>query len=465
MTEQLQIELSTLRTRTAAAVGNPRLRTSLERATETLETRKATSYGQFEDSERVRAAARAAKARVLSRLPDVLAQLADRLESAGAIVHWAQSDREGCEIVTRIAMAAGAKKIVKSKSMLTEEIGLNHALEADGIQVTETDLGEWIIQLAGEAPSHIIVPAIHQDRFQIRDTLQRVSDGDLSDVPEELAAFARKTLRQRFLEAEMGISGVNFAIAESGTLVLVTNEGNGRLTTSVPPVHVAVLGMERVLESWDQLDLFLALLTRAATGQPITTYVSAITGPRQSSEPDGPEELHVVVVDNGRSDILGTAFTEMLACVRCGACLNACPVYRVTGGHAYGWVYPGPMGAVLTPLLLQSEAAAEVPNASSLCGACWQACPVGIPLQDMLLALRRRSAEEASTVEQAIWKAWAAAWSRPATYRASLRAGSLGARMFNPSSLPGPARRWTDGRVAPPLARKSFRQLWKERGP
>ena len=459
------IERSTLRERTAAAVADPRLRISLERATDALGMRKAAAYGQFADPNRLRAAARAAKADVLSRLDRILEQLADRMELAGVIVHWAQTDEEARTIVRGIAADRNVRRVVKSKSMLTEEIGLNHALEADGIEVTETDLGEWIIQLAGEAPSHIIVPAIHQDRHQIRDTLQQVADGDLSDVPEELAAFARTTLRQRFLEADMGISGVNFAIAETGTLILVTNEGNGRLTTSVPPVHVAVLGMERVLESWDQLDLFLGLLTRAATGQPITTYVSAITGPRQQGEADGPGELHVVIVDNGRSDILGTEFTEMLACVRCGACLNVCPVYRVTGGHAYGWVYPGPMGAVLTPLLLQSEAADEVPNASSLCGACWQACPVGIPLQDMLLALRRRSAPNASAVEKATWKAWAAAWSRPAAYRASLRAGSLGSRMINPSMLPGPGRRWTEGREAPKMARKSFRQQWKDRKP
>jgi L-lactate dehydrogenase complex protein LldF len=461
MTTLIPIEALSLRQRTAVAVDEPRLRTSIERATDALHDRQQTAYGQFADPEQLRAAARAAKAQVLSRLPDVLEQLADRLEAAGVIVHWAATDREACDIVTGIATERNVRRVVKSKSMLTEEIGLNHALEDIGIEVTETDLGEWIIQLAGEAPSHIIVPAIHQDRTQCRDTLQTICAHPLGDDPKDLAAFARETLRSRFLAADMGISGVNFAIAESGSLILVTNEGNGRLTTSVPPVHVAMLGMERVLESWDQLDLFLALLTRAATGQPITTYVSAITGPPRADEGEGPKEVHVVIVDNGRSDILGTEFSEMLACVRCGACLNVCPVYRVTGGHAYGWVYPGPMGAVLTPLLLESEAAGEVANASSLCGACWEACPVGIPLQDMLLALRRRHAGKASLAERAAWKTWAAAWSRPSTYRASLRAGTIGGKL-DPSSWPGITRRWSQGRAVPDLPKRSFRQQWKD---
>lgn len=461
MSGPVPIELGSLRARTAAAVSDDRLRSSLAGATAALATRKRDSYAQLADPERLRAAARAAKTDVLRRLPELLRQLADRLEAAGAQVHWARTAEEANEHVLRVAAKNGARSVVKSKSMLSEEIGLNHALEEAGIEVTETDLGEWIIQLARETPSHIIAPAIHKDRYQIREILQRVSAGRLADAPDALAAFARKTLRERFVAADLGVSGVNFAVTETGTLVIVTNEGNGRLTTSVPPVHVALLGMERVVETWDQLDLLLALLTRAATGQAITTYVSAITGPRRD-ELHGPEQLHVVIVDNGRSEILGTEFSEMLACLRCGACLNACPVYQVTGGHAYGWVYPGPMGAVLTPLLLQSEAAGEVPNASSLCGACWKACPVGIPLQDMLLALRRRHAGQASTFERLAWKAWAAAWSRPATYRSSLRLGSMASRLIGPQRIPGPPKRWGIGREVPDLSRRSFRDLWKD---
>ena len=457
------LERASLRERTSIAVVDDRLRTSLHGATEALSSRKATAYAQLADPDRTRAAARWAKSQILSRLPDVLERLADQLEAAGASVHWAADANEANRIVTGIADRHGVSKVVKSKSMLSEEIGLNDHLEASGIEVTETDLGEWIIQLAGEAPSHIIVPAVHKDRHQIRDALQRVSEGDLSSAPEELVRFARRTLRDRFLEADMGISGVNFGVAETGTLVLVTNEGNGRMATTVPPVHVALMGMERVVEDWRQLDLMLALLTRAATGQAITTYVSAITGPRRA-ESSGPEELHVVVVDNGRSDILGTEYSEMLACIRCGACLNACPVYAVTGGHAYGWVYPGPMGAVLTPLLSTSEAAGEVPNASSLCGACWEACPVGIPLQDMLLALRRQHAEHSSLLERAGWSAWASAWSHPGTYHASMRAGRLGSRLIDPGRLPGLPGRWADGREVPHLADRTFRQQWEARG-
>jgi L-lactate dehydrogenase complex protein LldF len=289
-----------------------------------------------------------------------------------------------------------------------------------------------------------------------------VADGDLSDVPEELAAFARQKLRQRFLEADVGLSGVNFGIAETGSLLLVTNEGNGRMVTSLPRTHIALLGMERVVATWGQLDVMLALLPRAATGQPITTYVSTITGPRRKDERDGPVAVHVVIIDNGRSEILGTEYTEMLACIRCGACLNACPVYRQTGGHAYGWVYPGPMGAVLTPLLLEAGEAGEVANASSLCGACWDACPVGIPLQDMLLALRRDHAAEAGRGERMAWAAWAKAWSRPWTYRASLRLASMGARMVDPAKLPGPPQQWALGRELPQPGKRSFRDLWRE---
>ena len=457
----LPVLTGTLRSRTARYVEDERLRSSLARATDAFEERKAAAFAQFEDPDAVRDAARAAKADVLQHLDVIVERLADRLEAAGAIVHWARTDEEARAEVRRVARERGARRVVKSKSMLSEEIGLNESLEQDGVEVTETDLGEWIIQIAGEAPSHIIVPAIHKDRAQVREILQRVARGDLSDVPAELAAFARRELRERFLRADLGISGVNFAVAETGTLVLVTNEGNGRLTTSVPPVHVALLGMERVVETWAQLDLLLALLPRAATGQPITTYVSAITGPRRDGEHDGPEELHVVIVDNRRSDLLGTEFAEMLACIRCGACLNVCPVYRQTGGHAYGWVYPGPMGAVLTPLLLEAEGAAEVPNASSLCAACWKACPVGIPLQDMLLALRRRAAEDARFGERAAWAAWAAAWSRPWSYRVSLRLASMASRMFDPARVPGPPQRWALGRETPSPARRTFRELWR----
>lgn len=458
---------TTLRERMRVAVADERLQVSLANATDLFATRKAGAYAQLDDAEAVRTSARSAKHGILARLPEILERLADNLERNGVTVHWATSGDDANRIITGIAESVGARKVVKSKSMATEETRLNDALEAAGCEVTETDLGEWIIQVAHETPSHIIVPAIHKDRRQIADALEKVAGGDLSDVPEELAAFARSRLRQKFLEADMGVSGVNFGVAETGSLVLVTNEGNGRLCTSVPPVHVAVMGMERVVETWTELDVMLSLLPRAATGQSLTTYTSVITGPRRPGEADGPDQVHVVILDNGRSDVLGTEMTEMLACIRCGACLNACPVYRQSGGHAYGWVYSGPMGAVLTPLLLDAPEAEEVAQASSLCGACWQACPVGIPLQDLLLALRRRSSTaHTSRGLQTVWSTWAATWSRPRTYRASLKAGAMAGRMLGEGrvldKVPGPSRRWTATRTAPVPARRTFRDLWAD---
>ena len=325
--------------------------------------------------------------------------------------------------------AAGATRVAKSKSMATEEIDLNPALEAAGAEVVETDLGEWIIQLAGETPSHIIAPALHKDRHQIKDLFVDAvaAAATLDTEPAELVAFARGRLREVFLAADIGITGANFAVAETGSIVLVTNEGNGRLVTALPRIHVAVMGMERVAADWDQADLLLALLARSATGQRLSSYTNVVTGPRGGGELDGPDELHVVILDNGRSELLGGEFHEMLDCIRCGACLNVCPVYRQIGGHAYGWVYPGPMGAVLTPLLAADQPeAAELAGASTLCGACMDACPVQIPLQDLLLSLRRRKAEGAGRGERAAWRAWAAAWSDPRRYDATTRAATWG---------------------------------------
>ncbi|HUR78951.1 MAG TPA: LutB/LldF family L-lactate oxidation iron-sulfur protein [Acidimicrobiales bacterium] len=454
-----------LRDRTAAAVGDTRLGAALANAADTFEQRRAVASAAFVDPDAVKRAARAIRAEVLARLPQLLGELADNVLAAGGHVCWAATAEDARAYVLDVATRRGATKIVKGKSMLSEEIELNPALEAAGIEVTETDLGEWIIQVANETPSHIIVPAIHRDRGQIRDALVQVADGDLSDVPEELAAFARGQLRAKFLAADIGVTGVNFGVAATGTCVLVTNEGNGRLCSSVPPVHIALMGAERVVADWDQLDVLLSLLPRSATGQAVTTYVSAMTGPRRAGERDGPDEFHLVIVDNGRSKIAASEFSEMLSCIRCGACLNVCPVYRQVGGHAYGWVYSGPMGAVLTPLLADDEhsSASELADASSLCGACWEACPVGIPLQDLLLAQRRRNAEHSRPSEKAAWQAWAAVWSRTGTYWASLRAGTMSQRFLGErlGRMPG-ARNWATGRALPHAAEVSFRDAWRQ---
>jgi L-lactate dehydrogenase complex protein LldF len=444
----------TLRSRTKAAVADRELHGRVTAAVDRFVSHRAEAFAGLEGGDDLRRAARAVKADVLARLPDLLEQFADRVLADGGHVCWAPTASDACDYVTRVATEAGGK-VVKSKSMATEEIGLNEALEAAGCEVVETDLGEWIIQLAGETPSHIIIPALHRDRHTIRDVLLAEAGADPADLeatPESITVFARAALRERFLAADVGITGANFAVAETGSIVLVTNEGNGRLATAVPRVHVVVLGMERLVADWRQLDLMINLLARSASGQPLSSYTSITTGPRREGEADGPDELHVVIVDNGRSDVLAGEYHEMLGCIRCGACLNVCPVFRQTGGHAYGWVYSGPMGAVLTPLL--AAGGDDLSSASTLCGACMDACPVQIPLQDLLLSLRRDRA--AGLGERSAWGAWAKAWSSPRGYRASSSAGRWGA------SLAPLARRWSAGRTALRPVKHRFRDRWAE---
>jgi L-lactate dehydrogenase complex protein LldF len=400
---------------------------------------------------------------VLARLPGVLERFADNVVKNGGHVHWSPDAADANAYVGAVAARTGARTVVKGKSMATEETGLNEALEAAGTEVVETDLGEWIIQLAHQTPSHIIAPAVHLDRYQVRDILEKVEPGTkLEADPDHLAAFARRTLRERFLAADLGITGCNIAVAETGSVVLVENEGNGRLSTTVPRVHIAIMGLERIVDTWDEADLLLNLLARSGTGQHLSTYTNILTGPRREGEADGPDELHVVILDNGRADILGTELHEILNCIRCGACLNVCPVYRQVGGHAYGWVYSGPVGAVLTPLLAgQQHGADELPAASTLCGACMDACPVMIPLQDLLLSLRRRRASHAGAPERSAWKAWAATWSRPRAYRASQRAATTGRSLAGLTSRAPGLRAWAGTRTPPRPAARTFTDRWR----
>jgi len=454
---------ATLRDRQCVAVADGHLRETVHRAVDRFGPARSFALGQLHDSASLRAAARAIRSEILADLPAVLERLADNVIAAGGNVCWADDATAANAYIAELATRIGARTVVKSKSMATEEIGLNEALEAVGCDVVETDLGEWIIQLAEETPSHIIAPAMHRDRYQITELFERKAGGrDLSSVPEELNAFARSRLREAFLAADLGVTGANFGVAETGSIVLVTNEGNGRMVSSLPRVHVAVMGMERVVETWEQLDLMLTLLTRSASGQGLTSYTSVVTGPRRPGEVDGPDEFHLVILDNGRSAILGTEFHEMLNCIRCGACLNVCPVYRQTGGHAYGWVYTGPMGAVLTPLLAADvPGAAELSDASTLCGACMDACPVEIPLQDLLLGLRRKKAADAGARAGIAWRTWARAWSRPSTYRSSAKVMAFGGRLGGLAArLPG-ARRWAAGRELPRAARRTFQERWR----
>lgn len=453
---------TSLRDRTATAVADPVLRTNIGHATDRFGTKRELALAAVHEPDELRRAARGVRSEILARWAETLERLADNVEGNGGHVHWADDGAEANRIIAAIAAGSGARTVVKSKSMVTEETGLNEALAAVGCEPVETDLGEWIIQLAGEHPSHIIAPAVHKNRHQVADTFEATA-GMTPRVtePADLVAFARAQLRRRFLDADLGITGVNIGVAETGSIVLVTNEGNARMVTSQPRVHVAVMGAERIAETWEQADLILSLLAKSASGQTLTSYTTIVSGPRGEGESDGPDEFHLVILDNGRSALAGGEFAEMLNCIRCGACLNVCPVYRQTGGHAYGWVYPGPMGAVLTPLLAAGPDTAEVAGASTLCGACMEACPVEIPLQDLLLGLRRRRAEEAKATERAAWRAWSAAWSSDVGFSATTRA-AVAARRLAPLAgrLPG-GRAWSGGRSVPELPAATFSQRWK----
>jgi L-lactate dehydrogenase complex protein LldF len=425
------------------------------------------------DEGAMRAAGEAIRVHTIAGLDRYLERFAAAAEARGTNVFFAATAAEAVDYVRRVIGDHGAKLVAKSKSMVSEEIGLNPALEADGIEVVETDLGEYIVQLAHEPPSHITTPAIHMTRGQIRDLLNRVHGTDLPDDPTALTRFARDALRETFLAADVGISGVNFAVSDTGSLVIVTNEGNGRMCTSLPRVHIALMGMERIVPSFRELSLMLPLLTASATGQRVTTYFTFVNGPRLPEEPDGPDEVHVVVIDNGRSAILGSRYRSVLNCIRCGACYGACPVFRQVGGHAYGGVYGGPIGAVLTPLMDGLEVAGDLPHASSLCIACTAACPVNIPLHEHLIDLRRDVAHgRATRKERLAFAWWGLLWSGSRGYRWSVRLARLGqrplARGRRIRRAPFPLSLWTQARDLPAVARTTFherRRRTEGRGP
>jgi L-lactate dehydrogenase complex protein LldF len=412
------------------------------------------------------------KQQTMANLDRYLEQMADAVERRGGKVFFAKDGEDVVRYVGDLARRKGAKVITKSKSMATEEIELNHRLEEEytdlDLEIVETDLGEWIAQLAGQTPSHIVGPILHMNRRQVAEVISGAAGEKMPPDVEALGTFARKWLREKFLAANIGITGANFGVAETGTIATITNEGNARLVTSVPPVHVVVMGIEKMIPRFADLSVFVQLLGRSGTGQKITVYTNFITGPRGEGELDGAEEFHLILLDNGRSKLLGTEFEEALYCIRCGACLNVCPVYRQTGGHAYGSTYSGPIGAVITPLLKGTKEAKDLPFASSLCGACWEACPVGIPLHDLLLKLRNRQVEEGvrSKAETLMFKGFERTMKRPAAYKMSGRVGKLAQKPVGRDGsigpLPSPTGPWTNSRDLPQLAEKSFRQLWKE---
>jgi L-lactate dehydrogenase complex protein LldF len=389
---------------------------------------------------------------------------------AGTVVHWAQSGEEVNRLVLEIARSNGVRKIIKSKSMLGEETGLNGYLERSGMQVVETDLGEYIIQQAGEHPSHIIAPAIHKSSDDIADLFaEKHRSPRQTDIPA-LTHEARAVLRPHFLSADMGITGANFLVAETGSSLIVTNEGNGRMTTTLPRVHVAIAGIEKIIPTLEDVSLIMRLLARSATGQSISNYVSVTTGPRRPGDKDGPERFHVIVVDVGRTRVLGSDLREALRCIRCGACMNHCPVYQNIGGHAYGWVYPGPIGSVLTPTLVGLEKALDLPNASTLCNQCGVACPVKIPLPDLMRKLREKQVERGLRPwsERLGLKFWAWAAGRPWLYgRLAMLAARLGrfagGRDALLHRLPLAGGEWTRERDLPAPKGRTFREIYARR--
>ena len=465
-----------------AALADSQLRGALRNATSLFGQRRLAATKTVTDWEGLRTQARTIKDDVLLHLDQYLEKFVAHAESRGAQFHWARDAAEANSIICDLAKQRGARTIVKSKSMTTEETHLNVALEAANIQVVETDLGEYIIQLAEETPSHIIVPAIHKTKRQIAELFTEELGMAPTDDVDKLTRTAREQLRNRFAAADIGISGVNFGIAETGTIVILENEGNIRLTTSLPRVHIAVMGIEKILPRFADLDIFLKLLPRSGTGQRLTTYQSFITGTKTDKNAEGPEELHVVMLDNGRSRMLAHPVTrQSLACIRCGACLNACPVYQQIGGHAYGSVYPGPIGAVITPQLMGLEKTQQLPYASSLCGACREVCPVKIDIPRLLLHLRSEITEKSApnvtsanprTGERLAFKVWQATMTRPWLYELSGKLGRLfqGLVVKNgrigvlkgPARLATPLTAWTSGRDLRPIEQQSFRELWSK---
>ncbi len=453
------------------ALANPQVRRAvLHTATRAMASRAA-ALDRLQGADALRDEARRIRARTLAELDRHLDRFVTEVEALGGHVCYAETAQDALAYVRGVVRARGLRVAVKSKSMISEEIELNEALEADGVEVIETDLGEYVIQLDRDRPSHIVAPILHKSKEDVARTFLAKAGAtaeDVTDVPH-MTQFARRVLRQGFLRADLGISGVNFGVAETGSVCICTNEGNGRLTTTLPRVHIAMMGIERLVPSPRDLGVMLEVLARSGTGQSLTVYSNILTGPRRPGEHDGPEELHVVLVDNGRSRVLGTDLAEILYCIRCGACLYACPVYQQLGGHAYGSIYSGPVGAVLSPALAGIHDFHDLPHASSLCGACREVCPVRIDIPRMLLRLREQGV---AAGESPMWIAlgmkvfgWIA--SRPAAFRtagaAAGRLAGLAARDGWLGRMPGHAGAWTRTRDFPAPAAESFTARWKKR--
>lgn len=460
-----------------AALSDPKIQANLEGLYNGFHQARIDASDQTPDWEALQDKGRAIKAHTLDNLAYYLEMVERNVIASGGHIYFARDAEAASNYVVNLAKERGIELVIKGKSMVSEEMALNHRLEEEGIEPVETDLGEYIVQLAEETPFHIIAPAIHKSRVEVSELFAEKLNVPMYDNIEDLTREARDQLRQKFVDAGMGITGANFIVAETGTVTLVTNEGNGRMCTSMPKIHVAITGMEKVVPSIEDLGLFLRLLIRSATGQRISSYVTTVTGPRGEDEVDGPEEFHLVIVDNGRSKMLADPnLREALYCLRCGACLNACPVYRKVGGHAYGWVYPGPIGAIVSPMLTNLSEAKDLPYASTLCGACKEACPVKINIPRMLLYLRKELTQgetypehkSVSMAESTAVKGWRASVSSSFMMRLSNLGGRLlqlpfvrGGRI---DRLPSPLSGWTKHRKFPAIASKPFRTRWKNIG-
>lgn len=454
--------------RSSLALNNDFLRSAVRFTTERLRSGKLQASADHGNWDTWRERGRQIRLHTIANLDYYLNLFADNARANGVHVHFADTAEEAVNLSLQIAERNSAKSVVKSKSMVSEELHLNKALESIGVEAVETDLGEYIIQLADETPSHIIIPAIHKNRYQIADLLSKEAGETLPPDTSILAGFVRNKLREKFLDADIGMTGCNFAIAETGSMVLFENEGNARMVTTLPKTQITLMGMERIIPSWTDLEVMATLLPRSATGQKLTVYMSGITGPRREHDGDGPEEMHIIIIDNGRSLQLGDPeFQELLNCIRCGACLNACPVYRQIGGHAYGGTYSGPIGAVLTPALKKNVAEwDDIANASSLCGACYEACPVKIPLHDMLVSLRRRKVEagRGNKLEGAGMSGFAAIMGNSKRYKTVIKLGKIGQKLVvrggEIRTKVGPLKGWNSYRVTPSLPKESFRDKW-----
>ncbi len=459
--------------RSRSVLNDPAQRKNFRGAMDYLQSKRKAQFEDDSELQGLRNLGQAIRQYSLANLPRLLEQLEANLQARGVQVHWAQNGAEANAIALAIAHQAQAKSIIKGKSMVSEEVGFNHAMEAAGIAAFESDMGEYIVQLAGETPSHIIMPAIHKTKQEIAALFAREVPGvRYTEDVDALIAIGRRVLRRKFYEADIGLSGVNFAVSETGTLCLVENEGNGRMCTTVPRIHIAITGIEKVVEKLEHVVPLLSLLTRSATGQPITTYVNLISGPRRAGELDGPQEMHLILLDNGRSQAYADEeLRDTLQCIRCGACMNHCPVYARIGGHAYGTTYPGPIGAIISPHMLGLESTYPLAFASTLCGACAEVCPVKIPIPDILVRLRNEAqakpdTEEAhlrgsgaarSVVATAVWSMWAQVYSRSGMYRLASWFMSRG-RALSPSDQGA----WTRSRTPLIPAAKRLRDLLKE---